>query len=289
MRSNLPVTQREYELRDGMTIVSRTDLKGRITFINHDFIEASGFAEAELIGQPHNMVRHPDMPEQAFDDLWRTLKAGRPWTGLVKNRCKNGDFYWVVANVTPLLEGSDVVGYLSVRTRPTREQVQASEAAYRRFREGKAEGLTIRDGEVVPCGKPAWADRLSAFPMQHRATGIAMSVSVAMILGVAAGHWHAWWLVLPGVLLLGAAAWVGTRMLARASRGLADAAAWLDRFGQARFDGLVVTGGEDEVAHVMRSLRRVQVRLGFEVADTARRAAEAERIRQKYSDRIPVS
>jgi PAS domain S-box-containing protein len=104
MRKNLPITQREYALPDGMTIVSRTDLKGRITYVNPDFLTASGFDEEELIGQPHNLVRHPDMPEQAFADLWTTLQAGRPWTGLVKNRRKNGDHYWVLANATPLLE-----------------------------------------------------------------------------------------------------------------------------------------------------------------------------------------
>ena len=112
MRTNLPITNQEYLLRDGMNIVSRTDLKGRITYVNDDFIEASGFVEAELIGEPHNLVRHPDMPEEAFADLWNTLKAGRPWTGLVKNRCKNGDFYWVVANATPVREGGTVVGYM---------------------------------------------------------------------------------------------------------------------------------------------------------------------------------
>ncbi|MCB1997055.1 MAG: PAS domain-containing protein, partial [Rhodoferax sp.] len=133
MRRNLPVTSQEYPLRDGMTIVSRTDLKGRITYVNEDFIEAAGFTLDELIGQPHNMVRHPDMPEEAFADMWKTLQAGRPWTGLVKNRRKNGDHYWVVANATPVLEGGRAVGYMSVRTRPTREQVAAAEAAYRLF------------------------------------------------------------------------------------------------------------------------------------------------------------
>ena len=103
MRTNLPVTQNEYLLRDGLTIVSRTDTKGRITYMNADFLEAAGFEESELMGQPHNVVRHPDMPEEAFADLWRTLKAGRPWSGLVKNRRKNGDHYWVVANATPVL------------------------------------------------------------------------------------------------------------------------------------------------------------------------------------------
>ncbi len=87
MRKNLPITQQEYLLPEGMTIVSCTDLKGRITYVNPDFLTASGFDLDELIGKAHNVVRHPDMPEEAFADLWRTLQAGRPWTGMVKNRC----------------------------------------------------------------------------------------------------------------------------------------------------------------------------------------------------------
>ena len=152
MRNNQPVTQKEYLLRDGAMIVSKTDLKGRITYVNDDFIEASGFTTAELIGQPHNLVRHPDMPPEAFEDLWNTLKAGKPWTGLVKNRRKNGDHYWVVANATPLMEGNQVTGYLSVRGRPTREQVAAAEEAYREFREGRAGAKAIREGGIVSTG-----------------------------------------------------------------------------------------------------------------------------------------
>ena len=149
MRKNLPITQQEYLLPEGMTIVSCTDLKGRITYVNPDFLTASGFDLDELIGKAHNVVRHPDMPEEAFADLWRTLQAGRPWTGMVKNRRKNGDHYWVVANATPLLERGAVTGYMSVRTRPTREQVAEAEAVYRRFQAGRAEGLAIEEGRVV--------------------------------------------------------------------------------------------------------------------------------------------
>jgi aerotaxis receptor len=105
MRQNLPVTGIEYPLGDDKHIVSKTDLKGRITYVNPYFIETSGFSEQELIGAPHNLVRHPDMPPEAFHDLWSTLQAGLPWTGLVKNRRKNGDFYWVEASVTPILKG----------------------------------------------------------------------------------------------------------------------------------------------------------------------------------------
>ncbi|HET8870075.1 MAG TPA: Tar ligand binding domain-containing protein, partial [Aquabacterium sp.] len=160
MRNNQPVTDVEYVLRDNQSLISRTDAKGRITYANDDFIEAAGFTEAELIGKPHNLVRHPDMPEAAFEDMWRDLKAGLSWTGMVKNRRKDGGFYWVLANASPILEGGTVVGYSSVRTKPTQEQVAAAEAVYRRFRTGQARGLRIRHGQVIQSGPLGWIDRL---------------------------------------------------------------------------------------------------------------------------------
>ncbi|MFA7282782.1 MAG: Cache 3/Cache 2 fusion domain-containing protein, partial [Sterolibacterium sp.] len=152
MRTNLPVTNTEVPLRDDTLIVSKTDLKGQITYINKDFLEISGFTEDELLGKPHNIVRHPDMPPEAFEDLWVALKDGRPWTGFVKNRCKNGDYYWVLANAAPIREAGQVVGYMSVRRKPSRAQVEAHEEAYRLFRENRAKGLMILDGKAVPSG-----------------------------------------------------------------------------------------------------------------------------------------
>ena len=128
MRTNLPVSQKEVLLTEKTLIVSKTDIKGVITYINKDFLEISGFSAAELIGHPHNIVRHPDMPVEAFADLWRTLKENRPWTGLVKNRCKNGDFYWVLANAAPIMEGGQVTGYISVRRKVSDEQKAWAEA-----------------------------------------------------------------------------------------------------------------------------------------------------------------
>ncbi len=149
MKINMPITNVEYTLKDSDSIVSKTDLKGVITYINEDFVRVSGFTKAELIGADHNIVRHPDMPSEAFADMWKALKEDRPWTGLVKNRCKNGDFYWVVANATPLYENGQPVGFLSVRSKPSLEQIHAADAAYRLFREGKAGNLKIQDGKVV--------------------------------------------------------------------------------------------------------------------------------------------
>ena len=149
MRINQPCTDNEVKLTDSTLIVSKTDLKGRITYINKDFLDISGFTEAELIGEPHNLVRHPDMPSEAFEDLWKTLKEGRPWTGYVKNRCKNGDHYWVIANATPILENGQVTGYMSVRRKPTQEMIDAHEAVYKLFREKKQGNLKIRYGKAV--------------------------------------------------------------------------------------------------------------------------------------------
>ncbi|WP_419811764.1 methyl-accepting chemotaxis protein [Bacterioplanoides sp.] len=137
MRNNQPVTQQEVKLKAGCHLVSSTNQKGVITHCNQHFIDISGFDRDELIGSPHNLVRHPDMPAAAFEDMWQTLKAGNHWIGLVKNRTKNGDHYWVDAYVTPLYDQGDVVGYESVRVIPTTEQVRRAELAYRRINQGK--------------------------------------------------------------------------------------------------------------------------------------------------------
>jgi aerotaxis receptor len=130
MKNNQPVTQREVAFPANTYLVSRTDLKGIITYANDAFVDISGFTRDELIGKNHNMVRHPDMPEAAFQDLWATAKSGLPWRGLVKNRCKNGDFYWVEAFVVPLKKNGQTTGYMSVRTPASRDKRAAAEAAY---------------------------------------------------------------------------------------------------------------------------------------------------------------
>ncbi|HLT05702.1 MAG TPA: PAS domain-containing methyl-accepting chemotaxis protein [Pseudomonas sp.] len=137
MRKNLPVTQRERTFPAERRLISTTDLKGQITYCNEAFIEVCGFSREELMRAPHNLVRHPDVPPAVFDHMWRTLKAGRPWMGIVKNRCKNGDHYWVNAYVVPILENGKTVGYESVRSKPSPEQVRRAEALYRRVNGGK--------------------------------------------------------------------------------------------------------------------------------------------------------
>ncbi|RLA19239.1 MAG: chemotaxis protein [Gammaproteobacteria bacterium] len=138
MKVNMPVTDNEVLMKEGAILVSTTDLKGVLTEVNEEFELISGFSKKELIGKSHNMVRHPDMPAAAFEDLWVTIKQGRPWQGIVKNRCKNGDYYWVEANVLPITRNGQVTGYMSVRYAPSRQQVNEAEALYRQLNSGNA-------------------------------------------------------------------------------------------------------------------------------------------------------
>jgi aerotaxis receptor len=142
-------TDKETLVPEHVFIYSRTDPKGRITEANQAFADLSGYAIEEMIGKPHNMVRHPDMPKEAFSDMWKSLKAGRPWQGMVKNRRKDGGFYWVLATVSPVRgAGGSVIGFQSLRSRPSREQVSAAANAYRRIQQGDGT-LCIQEGRAL--------------------------------------------------------------------------------------------------------------------------------------------
>ena len=138
MRNNQPVTQRERTFPAEQRLISTTDTRGVISYCNDAFQEISGYSHEELTGAAHNLVRHPDVPPAVFEHMWATLKGGEPWMGIVKNRCKNGDHYWVNAYVTPMRENGKVVGFESVRVKPTAEQVRRAEALYSRLNAGKA-------------------------------------------------------------------------------------------------------------------------------------------------------
>ena len=161
MRQNLPVTGTEREVQEGAFVVSMTDPRGLITYANDEFVRLSGFSRDELLGQPHNLVRHPDIPAAIFKDLWDTVQAGRPWYGIVKNRCKDGSFYWVDANITPILAGREITGFVSIRSRPTRSQVATADRLYRGMNAGASLAELTRKARV-PLGGLSLARRLQA-------------------------------------------------------------------------------------------------------------------------------
>lgn len=190
MRNNLPVTQKERTLEAGRILLSRTDLDSRIVFANSAFVNASGFAEAELLGQPHNMVRHPDVPEAVFGDLWTTIRSGKLWNGIVKNRAKNGDHYWVNANVTPIFSNGAVSGYTSVRIPATRQEITAAEHAYAMVRRNpKVTARLMHPGRSFR-GLLRWSAAVTLLGLCGAGAGLALGAPVAAaaaMLATAAG------------------------------------------------------------------------------------------------------
>jgi len=193
MRRNEPVSQQAFSLMPGETLVSSTDLKGRITYCNPAFIRVSGYTRDELLGQPHNLIRHPDMPPEAFRDLWATVQDGQPWSAVVKNRRKNGDHYWVQANVTPVRENGEVVGFLSVRTVPTAAQISQAETLYARMlaeHESGQQTMHLHRGHLRQRG---WRGVLSAIKQMDLGARITVwSIGLPMLIAaVASGVLHA--------------------------------------------------------------------------------------------------
>ena len=121
----------EIILKENTLIISETDLKGVITYSNEDFDLYSGYTKQELLGKPHSLIRHEDMPKAAFEDLWKTIKAGKTWNGFVKNKSKKGDFYWVYATVAPVVFEDNETRFLSIRRKPTRKEVEYYDALYK--------------------------------------------------------------------------------------------------------------------------------------------------------------
>lgn len=280
MRQNLPVTDVEVLLHDDDLIVSKTDLKGRIVYANATFLRISGFSEAELLGQAHNIVRHPDMPPAAFADLWATLQAGRPWVGMVKNRCKNGDYYWVHADAAPVFENGKHVGYMSVRKKPSRAQVAEAEQAYARIRAGTSNKV-VRQGSLHD--PSPWYVRWNPLWKLSLRTRLLMSAAAMGVYG----------LVLMAIQYLQAPRGLTLATIAVCTLFAAYCAWWLahdvvDRLEEANvqfrrlasglYDGVIPIDRDDEIGSILLGLKCTQVRLGFEMQDAERRNTEAARI-----------
>jgi aerotaxis receptor len=186
MRINEPITQREFEFPANATLMSTTDTQSHVTYANAAFVEVSGFSRAEIQGQPHNLVRHPDMPKEAFADMWATLKGGEPWTALVKNRRKNGDHYWVRANAMPVVRNGRPVGYMSVRTKASREEIASADVLYGDFREGRAGDRRFHKGLIVRSGLMGWTSVFQTMSVRTRIRCALLGMVPASIAGAAA-------------------------------------------------------------------------------------------------------
>ena len=276
MRTNLPVTQREFPFPEGETLVSTTDLQGRIRYCNAAFVEVSGYERAELLGQPHNMIRHPDMPPEAFRDMWATIQSGQPWSAMVKNRRKNGDHYWVQANVTPLLDANgQPSGFMSVRTQPSREAVAAAEALYQRMRDETQAGslrLRLQQGQLMDASLAGRLRRMSRLGLRGRMT---LAAGVVGAIGFLAGEALAEGLahmngaeVLQGLGVVGTCAVLGGWYLKRVTIApLLQLAEYANRLAGGDLTRHIDSKRRDEIGQLTRSLSQLNVNLMSIVRD----------------------
>jgi aerotaxis receptor len=275
MRSNLPVVDQEYPFPDGESLVSTTDLKGRILYCNPAFIQVSGYAREDLLGQPHNMIRHPDMPEEAFRDMWETIASGKPWSGMVKNRRADGLNYWVRANVTPLVENGRPTGYMSVRTKPSRDEVQSAEALYATMRSEKQSGVLVHqlvNGRLTTNGSLSKFKTATNMEVAGQLTLISvLMMAFAFTMAVfASGSWGA----------IGAAAWagilVGMGVAAMVARGvfrqlavspLAELLGIANQMAAGDLTGVIESNRTDTIGELTRALNQLKVNLFAIVRD----------------------
>jgi methyl-accepting chemotaxis protein len=273
MKLNHPVTDREVLMKPGTILVTRTNLKGIITYANDAFIEISGFGKDELIGANHNMVRHPDMPPAAFEDLWVCLKAGRPWTAPVKNRTKSGDYYWVEANVTPVFKNGKVQEYLSVRYAPSREQIQQAEFLYEKLNANKA--------SIRPTGIKAGVKNLLELGLWKKA-GIIYLIFLSPIVKSIYDHYADERYIEMSVFLSLAvlASIIGYSVIRHVIDALEKSRSIFYRMADEQFRNTIDLDRGDEIGDFYRALYGMQVKLNSDLAYSKQVASEAMRIKQ---------
>ncbi|GAB2728187.1 PAS domain-containing methyl-accepting chemotaxis protein [Melaminivora jejuensis] len=272
MRVNLPVTQAEYDFPADELLMSTTDRQGRMTHCNEAFARVSGYTMQELMGQPHNLVRHPDMPPEAFKDLWSTIGNGRSWRGIIKNRRKNGDHYWVRANVTPIVVDGKPQGYMSVREKPSREEVQAAEAMYARLRQEIESGrrsFILHAGHVRHTGWRDWLERLRRASFTQR-----LAAMLVPLLGVALAPALLGWTGLEvalgqALVLLAMCAWILWRFHRRITSSLGDALRLARDLAGCNLTTPASTAeGRHPMALLMEQLSQIQINLRAVVGDS---------------------
>ncbi|MCA6217894.1 PAS domain-containing protein [Ideonella sp. B7] len=286
MRVNLPVTQRELPFPEGETLVSSTDLQGRILYCNAAFIEVSGYTREELLGQPHNLIRHPDMPAEAFRDMWATIQAGSPWSALVKNRRKNGDHYWVQANVTPLTDANgQVTGFMSVRTQPSRAAVEQTEQLYKRMREEAQAGrqtLVLQQGSLH--STRLWQRALRALRPGLRGSIVLITAGAGMI-SFLMGEWEARGLTAIGLgeLASGAAialalGFTGSALLRNlVTTPLAQLIQFANQIAGGNLTQTIDNHRQDEIGRLVQALAQLNVNLMSIVRDARNGVVQMQR------------
>ncbi len=273
MKINMPVTNQEIQMKKGGILVTRTDLKGIITDCNDEFISISGYARDELIGASHNIVRHPDMPPAAFEDLWTTVKALNPWQGIVKNRAKSGDYYWVEANVLPVFKNGKVDGYLSVRRAPSREKIEKAEQLYQLLNAGKA---TIR-----PTGLAAMVKSIKEIELLKKMAGVLAVLLIPVFCFMYQLFLTRNYLLLAGVAVsVTMVSLIGFNALRSLSAMLNKTIGVFYRLAEKRFGNAYALDRNDLIGDFQKAMYSMEVNLNLDLAQAREDAAKAMRINQ---------
>ncbi|WP_258076078.1 methyl-accepting chemotaxis protein [Methylobacter tundripaludum] len=269
----MPVTNQEIQMKKGAILVSRTDLKGIITDCNDEFISISGYTRDELIGASHNIVRHPDMPPAAFEDLWTTVKALNPWQGIVKNRTKSGDYYWVEANVLPVFKNGKVDGYLSVRRAPSREKIEKAEQLYQLLNAGKA---TIR-----PTGLAAMVKSIKEIELLKKMAGVLAVLLIPVFCFMYQLFLARNYPLLAGVAVsVTMASLIGFNALRSLSAMLNKTIGVFYRLAEKRFGNAYALDRNDLIGDFQKAMYSMEVNLNLDLAQAREDAAKAMRINQ---------
>ncbi len=272
MKVNEPVTNNEVKMREGSILVSKTNLKGVITYCNKEFMEISGFSYDELMGKNHNLVRHPDMPSEAFQSLWDDLNKKIPWTAPIKNRAKNGDYYWVNANVSPIYQDGSIVEYMSVRTRPTDQQISDAEKLYQQVNSGQETLTKTGFGALIEKFQS-----LSSVGLQYIGVGffslVMLLMSILLMRGVE--------VIFVAQLMLGLAIIflvLGIFLVKKISKPMDYLYDKISEISRGEYFNWTDISRKDDMGSLLRRLFTLQVRLGFDVMDAREKATAGQRI-----------
>lgn len=275
--SAAPLTGREVKIKDGTIVVSKTDLKGNITYVNDEFVKLSGFSREELIGKNHNFNRHPDVPKKVFKDLWDTIQSGRPWTHIVKSRVRNGDHLWFRANITPITRDGKIVEYMSVRTKPSEQEIRETQQYFDDINSGR----NVKKETVYS----RFIQKLRHLKVRHRfylAAGVIgflqLGVAILVVLDVDPTF------ILAALSAITVVMFYFSKMIASDVSALLEYSIdKLKKMTEGHYFDWIDIDREDEFGDLQRAIKSTQIKLGFDMTDAQDTVRLAMKINKKLT------